>query len=218
MVRFRAFDRLEQEGDGCRGKLIAAKCDDELFHIKVCLEEPLQVRGMNYLTIESPDGPPVSRIYLPDERQTRVLTGAGQRAAICGSDVSYEDLERWRRLHRDDETKRLDDSKVDGHEVYVLEERPSQAAKSQYERVVSYVDKNTCVVIRSESFEKPGSEPRKVATAVAEKVDGRFVSSELRVEDLRDRTHTIVEVDDYVADGKLVARSLEPSQIDHRCR
>src|SRR5262245_32244310 len=57
MVRFRAFDRLGGESS-CRGKLIVARDDRKLGHMKVCMEEPVDMRGTHYLSFESPGNPP----------------------------------------------------------------------------------------------------------------------------------------------------------------
>ena len=97
---------------------------------------------------------------------------------------------------------------------------PTDAAASAYSKVMSYVDKETCVVLKSESYET-GDRLRKVLTARTEQMfeeKGIHVPSEATMNDVRDTTHTVVVVEDLEVDGEVDSRSFEVSALGRHCR
>ena len=116
--------------------------------------------------------------------------------------------------------ERLSDSEIDGRSVYVLVTRPAASAESAYAKVLSYVDKQTCVVIKSESFES-GDRLRKVLTARPSQMleeGGIHAPTEIVIKDVRGETTTTVAVEDLEVDGEMDERSFEVSSLGRHCR
>ena len=97
---------------------------------------------------------------------------------------------------------------------------PTDKSQSAYTKVLSYVDKATCVVIKSESFEN-GDRLRKLLTAKADDMleeNGIFAPTEVVMKDVRDETRTIVVVEDFEVDGDVEERSFQVSSLGKHCR
>jgi hypothetical protein len=217
-LHLHAFKRTGERT--CRGKLLAAQLADGRRGVKVCMQEPEEVRGTEFLAVSAAGREPDQRVWLPDARKSKVLTGSARGGAVCDSDVSYEDLQRWQQLEGPEAATRMPDAELDGRSVYVLEAKPLDASQSHYTKVVSYLDKRTCVVIKSESFEG-NDRLRKVMTTRPEDLfehGGVFAPTALVVEDVRDGTHTDVEVDNIQIDGGFDPYSLDERKLGQHCR
>ena len=75
---------------------------------------------------------------------------------MFGTDFSYEDFERLLGMAADASRTRLPDAELEGRPVYVLEGRPAPDSGSAYERVVTFVERERCVALRTESWERAG--------------------------------------------------------------
>mgnify|MGYP006382070627 FL=1 len=93
-------------------------------------------------------------------------------------------------------------------------------AWSSYTKVVSYVDKQSCVVIKSESFEN-GDRLRKLLLAKTDDMledHGIHVPAEVVMKDVRDETQTTVVVEELEVDGEVDERSFQVSSLGRHCR
>jgi hypothetical protein len=218
-VQFKSVDRIGGERS-FRGKILGARLDDGLRRVKLCIHQPPEMRGSEVLTMETRDGAPESFLYTTELRKTKRVTGEGTGGSLFGTDFTYEDLQRWQQLNRPDRYERLPDADIDGRAVYVLQSRPIDQSTSAYTKVISYVDKASCVVLKSESFEN-GDRLRRVLTA---KPEGMYVEkgihapTEVVMRDVRDETHTTVAVEDFEVDGEVDPRSYQQSTLGRHCR
>jgi hypothetical protein len=219
-VQFKSVDRIGGERT-FRGKILGARMDDGLRRAKLCINQPPEMRGSEVLSVESNDGrPPESFLYTTELRKTKRVTGEGTGGSLFGTDFTYEDLQRMQQLNRPDSYERLPDAEVDGHPVYVLQSRPIDQGTSAYTKVISYVDKSSCVVLKSESFET-GDRLRRVLTAKPEGMfeeKGIHAPAEVVMKDVRDETHTTVAVEDFEVDGEVDKRSFQQSTLGRHCR
>ena len=95
------------------------------------------------------------------------------------------------------ETRRLDDTTLRRRAVYVVETRPGKDDSSAYERVVTFVDKEKCVALRIELYER-GKGLRKtlmVNPSHLHKKGSLWIPQFLLMEDLVDYTTTVFMVD-----------------------
>jgi len=155
---------------------------------------PPDVRGSALLLVQGGDQSDMF-MYLPELKRVRRVTGRTLQGSMFGTDLSYEDFERLQGMVDDHSSTRLPDAEVDGRPVSVLQAEPGRGADSQYSRVVSFVDRETCLPLRTELYE--GDELSKVATTSREdmrKEASGWVPTRIRMEDRVDGTHTVVEV------------------------
>ncbi len=218
-VDFTTVDRIGGKRE-FRGKILGIRGGDGTRRAKLCVSRPPEMRGSEILSVENTSGLPETFVYTIELRKATRISGQAAGGSVFGTDFSYEDLERWQLMNRPGAQERLPDSEIDGRPVYVLVTRPSASAESAYAKVVTYVDKKTCVVTKSESFES-GDRLVKVLTASpAEMLEasGVFAPSSIVIKDVRGETTTTVAVDDLEIDGDLDERSFEVSSLGRHCR
>ena len=217
VVEFVSVDRVGGERVS-RSKILAKRFDDGLRRLRMRFSKPVEMRGAALLMIETEAGANDMFLYSPELRKVKRVTAAGVGGTLFGTDFSYEDFERWQNLNKPGKQKRGADTTLAGRPVFVLESEPDAASGSAYEIVISYIDKETCVVLKSESFE-PGRRLRKVLTASPDSIieqNGIHVVSELRMQDVRDQTHTSVVIEDMEIDRDIPDREFTISQLSKR--
>ena len=208
ITEFTAVDRVGGERVS-RAKIYAKSLDDGYRRLKLRFTRPDYQRNSELLIIET-DGSPDVFLYTPDLRKSKRITGSSGGGSLFGTDFSYEDFELWQGFNQPGQTKRLPDSTVAGRPVYVLETRPSDEAESAYGRIVTFVDRQTCVTLKTDSYEPRTASPdgiiRKVLTADPESLleeGGIWVATRLLMKDVVDETFTRVVVEDLEVDRDL---------------
>jgi hypothetical protein len=190
MMEFRSTDRL---GDGrtLRAKVWWKRHEDGLSRVMLRLRKPPDLRGAGLLLIEKKPRTDMF-VYLPDLEKVRRVTTRMLSGSLFGSDFTYEDFQRLQGMELEGRSERLADATLDEVPVHVVAHHPAPDAGSGYERVVTYVARDTCLPLKSEMWER-GERLRKVLTADRESVfqaDGVRISRKLLMEDLRDKTST----------------------------
>lgn len=177
----------------------------------VRFSDPPDVRGASLLLLDR-DG--ASEVFMasPGFPEPKRVTSANRGSALFGTDISLEDLE-WLEGHRHpDVSERKADSKEGLREVYVVETIPEE---SSYGRVVSYVDKGTCLPLRIEFFDKAGRLRKEMTSDPRAHIphDGRWVAHEIMVRDVRDLTSTHFMVDTHEQDVLLTDGMFSPEGL-----
>ncbi len=218
-VHFTSYDRIGGSRE-FRGKILGKTMEDGTRRAKLCISQPPEMRGSEVLTMETKDGAPQNFLYTTELRKVKRVSGDGAGGSLFGTDFTYEDLQRFMQLNRPESSERLADADVEGRAVYVVASKPNTAGDSAYSKVLSYVDKETCVVLKSESFEG-ADRLRRVLTAKPEPMyveSGVHAPAEVEMKDVRDGTRTLVAVEDLEVDGKLESRSFQISELGKHCR
>lgn len=218
-VHFTSFDRIGGSRE-FRGKILVRTMEDGTRRGKLCISQPPEMRGSEVLSMEVKGAAPENFLYTEELRKTKRVTGDGAGGSLFGTDFTYEDMQRFMQLNRPEATSRLPDGDLDGHAVFVVQAVPTDQGKSAYTKVLSYVDKTTCVVLKSESYEQ-GDRVRKVLSAKTDQMyteKGVTAPSEVTMNDLRDNTHTVVVIEDLDVDGDVDVRSFEVSALGRHCR
>ncbi len=217
-VEFTAVDRLGGERVS-QAKIIGKLFDDGLRRVLLRFTKPLDMRGSSLLMVETVSRSNDMFVYSPELRKVRRVTAEGVSGALFGTDFSHEDFELWQQPNQPGSQERLPDARIGEREVYVLATRPDADSDSTYERIVSYVDRETCVVLKMECYEA-GDRLRKVLTASPGTIieaGGIHVASELTMQDLRDETLTNVVVDDLAVDREIDDKEFTVSSLpQHR--
>ena len=218
-VHFTSFDRIGGSRE-FRGKILGRTMEDGTRRAKLCISQPPEMRGSEVLSMEVKDAPPQNFLYTTEFRKAKRVSGDGAGGSLFGTDFTYEDLQRFMQLNRPESSERLPDADLDGRAVFVVSSKPSDANASAYTKVLSYVDKETCVVLKSESYEV-GERLRKVLVAKPEPMyleNGVHAPAEVEMKDVRDQTRTLVAIEDLEVDGAIDKRSFEISELGRHCR
>ena len=163
---------------------------------------PPDMRGSAVLVIENDGRASDIFSYLPELGKTRRLNSRSLSSSVFGSDFSYQDFEYMQNLLGGSDQKVLPDSEVNGRPVRVVESRTQGDAAGAYERVVTFIDADRCVLVRAE-MRGEGDRILKTMTADPEKVVRRgdaWEIREVRVEDPVRGTHSVIRTDDSETD------------------
>jgi hypothetical protein len=212
-AEFTKVDRVGGERTN-RANVIGKKFDDGLHRIVLRFDRPAEMRGTAMLMIESTNGPSDFYVYSPDERKVRRVSGRSN-SGLFGTDFSYDDFENWRTFQKHGKAERLADATVAGRAVYVVASEPASDEQSSYERIVTSVDRENCVVLQVESFEQ-GGRLRKVLRADPAKVEAAgalWVATALELEDVIDQTKTRVSLSEVKLDGSISDSRFRPADL-----
>lgn len=130
--------------------------------VNLRLLEPMAMAGSSYLLLQEGMNEEVY-FYLPGADRALRITGQNMSEPLWGTDFSYGEIKQVLGLLVVGETARLPDGKVADRPAYVLETQ-TRMEDTGYRKVVSSVDQNACVLLKSEFFAKAEA-PRKVLDA-----------------------------------------------------
>ena len=214
-IRLVSQDRVGEE-HLLRGKVYGGLSRTGFRTLLLELSDPESVRGLTVLITERTGANHmfVSPAGLPDVRQIR---GAPGSSNLFGTDFSYEDVERLYGLDLPSETHKLGSSEtpMEGRPFWLLETTPDQETSS-YERIVSLIDEETCVLVRAEMFES-GFTPRKILTSNPDSVTregSTWVARDIMIRDLRDGTQTRLVIDDVDLAAEHVGVPFTPEELE----
>ena len=157
--------------------------------VMMYFREPVDIRGARFLVVEKQPQNDMY-IYMPSLFKVRRVTSRNISNSIMGTDFSYEDFERIQGVLSDISAEQFPDDTLAGRPVYVLMSYPDES--SGYVKVATYIDKESCVPLKTEFYES-GHELRKQLTvdpADIRRQGGIFYPSELVVKDFKQKTET----------------------------
>jgi len=176
--------------------------EDQLSNVLLRFDAPLDMRGSALLLIEKPGRNDIF-MYLPELKRVRRVTGPSLSGGMFGTDFTYSQFERLQGVARDISVTRLPDTEVDGTPVHVLAHEP--ADDPEFEYVVSHVDAERCVPLKTEFFES-GRRLRKVLEAdpaAITAIEGLWIPRKLVMKDLAQGTSTEFSVDSIEMNAKI---------------
>jgi hypothetical protein len=179
-------------------KLFGERTPDGSRQLLVRFLEPDDIRGASILLLEREGG---SEVYMasPELPKPQRIRSSDRAGVLFGTDVSFEDLEWLEGFRVGSALERQADSKEGLHDVYVVETHPEASA---YSRVISYVDKETCLPLRMDLFGANGRLRKEVTTDRRAHVrhGDAWVAHDMLVRDVRDLTSTHFMTDTHQQD------------------
>jgi hypothetical protein len=189
------LERVAKGADARRleATLLWKRGADGLSRVRVTVEAPQAERGTAFLLIER-EGEDDMFSYLPEYRRVRRLTSRAVTGSFLGTDLSYEDFQQLQGLADDARVSRLPDAAIGGRPVYVLEGVAGSGAASSGERVRSYFDRESCVLLRAELSGGEKEREVEVAWADVERVGEHWVPRRLVLRDLTKGSETRLSI------------------------
>ena len=185
---------------------------DNRSRLLMHFEEPADVRNARFLIIENEPQNDMY-IYMPGLFKVRKITSKRISSSILGTDFSYEDYERLHGILTDLKAEQYPDDVLDGRPVYVINSYPGET--SGYDKIATYIDKQTCVTLKAELFER-GHQLRKTLTidpADIQPVGDIQVPRALVMRDVRDKTETRLVIQEIRTDEPLDDALFDPEQL-----
>jgi hypothetical protein len=171
---------------------------DNRSRLLMHFEEPADVRNARFLIIENEPQNDMY-IYMPGLFKVRKITSKRISSSILGTDFSYEDYERLHGI--------LTDLKA--------EQYPDDVLTSGYDKIATYIDKQTCVTLKAELFER-GHQLRKtlvIDPADIKPVGDIHVPRALVMRDVRDKTETRLVIREIRTGDPLDDALFDPEQL-----
>lgn len=178
------------------------------------LSGPPSRKGLAVLMLESDKLDPTMYLYVPDLRRTRKVTGKQLAASMMGTDFSYEEFSHFQRSAAESETKRIEDSTVDGVATYVLETTPA-GTDSPYRRILTYIDQQRCVPLKTE-FLSPDDSVAKELVASPDSIRAvgeAHIPHQVIMYDRVKNTRTELGVEDLVLDADINDTIFSPKRL-----
>jgi outer membrane lipoprotein-sorting protein len=202
------------------GKIYWKKFENGLSKALVRVTGPADVRGTAALILENQEGDPDVYSFLPELGKVRRMSDRSVTGSFMGSDFSYEDLERIQGLSQDAERSLQPPGELDGRPVYVIHGVPGRGKNSEYSRVVTHVDQETCVALRAETYDDKGELEKTfvVRRDQIKKVGDRWIPHALRANDEQQGTHTELEIQNVEIDVDLPDRHFSVTALERSDR
>jgi hypothetical protein len=171
--------------------------------LRIEVTEPEDLRG-TVITLEEEAGE-IAEVWvdLPELEGARRLSGRRLRMPLLGSDLTLEDLRRLSQVIQSRQRSSIEGIPVGGRSTWRVALRPEPGTDSPYDSVVSYVDRDTCVPLRTEMSRS--ERIRKVVGvdhAWIEALGDGFVARRWQIEDLSDGSRTRVSLDQLHVDSE----------------
>ncbi len=176
-------------------------------NVMIRVSTPNDLSGSSYLVLERSDRDDMF-MYLPALDRVRRIVGGMRDKPLWGTDLSYEDIKHLQGVAVAGTLKRLDDGKVAEREVYVIESVYAPDDESPYGRVISHVDKKTCVPLQADFFDKTDEAVKRLTVqhdTLVEK-DGRWRMRDLKMQDLHNQTYTDLKLQEIESDEEISGR------------
>lgn len=174
-------------------------------------EHPFDLRFSGYLVINNSERANDQFVYLASTRKIRRVNL--RKEAVFGTDFTFEDIVPAE--IEDADYERLSDGVIDGHSVYVVEVTPKPHANSEYSRFVVYVDKESCVPVRTRYWDERGVEVKELTVpfdAVRE-FEGIHWPMQLTMRNLRLESFTTLSVERLEPNPPLQDKSFEVRRL-----
>ena len=161
---------------------------------------PADDKGVAFLKIAHDDKADEMRMWLPAFKKVRRISSSKKGDSFMGSDLTYEDMTN--RALDENNYKRLEDDIVEGKECFVLEVVPNAEIKSTYSKHITWVEKETLIAMKEESYDLVGN-LRKKKMFLFKSLSGYNVISNIFVEDIQKNHTTNLTMGDIKVDSGL---------------
>ena len=179
--------------------------DDGIARSHVRFIEPEDVEGVQFLTIENPDGDDDQWLYMPAGGILNRISGSSRRGSFMGSDFTYADMTDRNLDSYDYEL--LQETDIDGVAVWVVDAIPNtkkEIDETGYTRQVIFVRKDNHVAVRSKSWLKKGGRNKYFDVKKLELIDGIWTATEMHMTTKKGKKtlHKTILISDNVKYGQ----------------
>lgn len=192
-----------------KGRLFGTREKDKVRSM-VKISAPSDLAGAAYLLRERENGDEMF-VYVPALNKVRRMTGAGMDGTLWGTDLSYGDVKQLSNAFSSGQIVLERGERLGERPVHVLLTRSTPEQPSRYDRVRSWVDAKTCVVLKAEFMENDVVRKRLTVDPKSLKQSGpHWYASAALMTDLQQNTRTTLKVLGLSAGADLADRYFNP--------
>ncbi|MDJ0785856.1 MAG: outer membrane lipoprotein-sorting protein [Myxococcota bacterium] len=213
-VRFTSVSKTGSERE-ILGTVLWKRFSEKTARVLARVTAPEDVRGSAVLLIQRKDGGSDLFSYLPELRKVRRLQTTTLKGNLFGSDFTYEDFQQLQGM-ADGETVVEGEEMLDQAAVWKVTRTPPAESRSMYERVVSYIEKERCLLLKAEMWEGP-ERLRKVMTADVERLfdeGGVRIPRSVTLVDQKRGTRTELELLEIDLAKKIKRKELDVTALE----
>ena len=172
---------------------------DDASRSHVFFEEPEDVRGVQFLSIENPKGEDDQWMFMPAVGSANRISGSSRKGSFMGTDFTYEDMSIGQEEDGDHTLKGKQSVTVGGKafDSYVVESIPKAELKSAYAKIVTYVDSTDFMPRQVDLFDAQGVHVKRMTFPSVVREGTVLIPKVIVMENLKRLTHTELRVDVY---------------------
>ena len=148
---------------------------------------PADDKGISYLKIEHKNQDDEIRLWLPGFKKFRRISSNKKADSFMGSDLSYEDMTS--RQIKDYTFKIIDQNAIEDEKTYYILESIPNGIDSEYSKHVTWVEKDTYLALKEESYDKSGK-LLKQKTFTYQVMGSFYLISEIFVKNIQKKSNT----------------------------
>lgn len=176
------------------------------------IELPMDMRDAAYLVRESEPGKGEEMyVYLPALQKVRRITGGMRDSTLFGTDLSYADVKQIAYAFTDDSLRVERAETYEDRPTWVLSMSPDPDNAQRFDRVLAWIDQQSCMVIKAE-FQHDGTVRKRFLSSAAHLAQSgpHWYVTQGVVEDLQQQTRTALRVSDVSSGQDLADRLFNP--------
>ncbi len=154
--------------------------------------QPADIAGTIFLSDENETGEDTQYLYLPALGRARRIVSSQKDLRFVNTDFTYEDMQR-RRPEKDNH-RLLKEEKYNGWDCWVVENIPLAGGTSQYSKRISWIDKESAVIVKVDLFDRKQNPCKKFSVIKLEKIDGIWTATQTLMEDLKEKHKTAMSI------------------------
>ncbi|MDR1868781.1 MAG: outer membrane lipoprotein-sorting protein [Treponema sp.] len=179
----------------------------------IVFQQPKNVAGTRFLTMDTASGGTDQWIYLPELGKVRRIAASESSGSFMGTDFSYDDISAVDREASLDNHKLLREETFNGNVCYVIESIPKDSS-FQYSKTVSWIDKEKLLSYKVELYNRRGEHIKLMEMSNFEDKQGRLTPMQTKVSTVGAGTSTtifmeIIKYDDRIPETVFTTTYLE---------
>jgi hypothetical protein len=168
----------------------------KLVRAMLRVDEPQSFAGAAYLVRQSDDYLRDGMyVYLPSVKRVRRVSGTFADGGLMGTSFTYSDFRQMQNSFGGANVTLEGGDEFEKRATHLLSFTPAQGEESSFGRVKVWVDKESCVALKTEIFEG-GSVRRRITIPVKaiQKTDSGWIMSMAQADDLKEGTSSTMRV------------------------
>jgi hypothetical protein len=184
----------------------------KLVRAMLRVDAPPSLAGAAYLVRQSDDYLRDGMyVYLPSVKRVRRVSGTFADGGLMGTSFSYSDFRQMQNSFGGANVTLEGSGEVDKHDAFILNFTPAPGEESQFGRARTWVDKESCIAVKTEIFEG-GSVRRRITVPhkALQKTDKGWIMTMAEAEDLKEGTSSTMRVLKATTGGELPTGYFDP--------
>jgi hypothetical protein len=174
----------------------------------IIVTSPTNLEGNAVLSIFRKDGTAVLYRKRPGEKKPQPLRGADLRVSFAGTDFACEDFDfgflRW------PEHTLVGEKRRQARDCYVIESVPGKEQSSQYGKVVSWIDKESSLLMLAEGYGADGALSKVFDIRSLKQFEGGWFIKTMNLKNMAANRQTKLEVTQFEHAINLDDRNFSP--------